>query len=162
VSGSRVLVAVRVKADPLRAFEVFTGEIAEWWRPNEMFRFTPRSPGIVSFEGGEGGRFAETLPNGKVFEVGEVKVWRPGERLVFGWRCAWFEDGMATEVEVIFEPVGEGETRVSVTHSGWDSVPVANASRHGFPNTVFLQREAEWWTNMLASVKSRAPQDLTS
>jgi uncharacterized protein YndB with AHSA1/START domain len=157
MTGSRVLVAVRVKADPARAFEVFAGEIAQWWRPNEMFRFTPRSPGVVSFEGGEGGRFVETLPSGQVFEVGRIKVWRPGEQLVFGWRCAWFEEGMDTEVQVLFEPVGEGETRVSVTHSGWDSVPIANVARHGFPNTVFLQREAEWWTSLLASFKGRAP-----
>jgi uncharacterized protein YndB with AHSA1/START domain len=152
--SSKVLVAVRVKASPARAFEAFTQEIAQWWRPEAMFRFTPRSPGVVSFEGGEGGRFIETLPNGKVFEVGTIKVWKPGERLVFGWRCAWFEPGMDTEVEVRFEAAGE-ETRVTVEHGGWDTVPVENAARHSFPNLVFLQREAEWWTSMLASFKGR-------
>lgn len=157
--SSKVLVAVRVEADPERAFEVFTREIGRWWRPNEMFRFTPRSPGAVSFEGGEGGRFVETLPNGQIFEVGRITVWRPGERLVFGWRCAWFDEGMDTEVEVAFEPVGEGATRVTVVHSGWDRVPIANAARHGFPNTLFLQREAEWWTTLLGYFKQRAPKD---
>jgi hypothetical protein len=152
--SSRVLVSVRVKADPLRAFDAFTGEIGEWWKPDVMFRFTPRSPGVVSFEGGEGGRFIETMPNGKVFEVGRIKVWKPGERLVFGWRCAWFEDGMDTEVEVRFEPVGD-ETRVTVEHGGWDTVPVENAARHNFPNVFFLKHEAEWWTSMLGSFKGR-------
>ena len=39
---SRVLVALRVKASPERAFEVFTREVASWWSPNTLFQFTPR------------------------------------------------------------------------------------------------------------------------
>ena len=42
-----------------------------------MFRFTLRSPGVLSFEppvDGQGGRLIETLANGKVFEVGDVRV----------------------------------------------------------------------------------------
>ncbi len=157
--SSKVLVAIRVKAAPLRAFEAFTAEIDQWWRPEAMFRFTPRSPGVVSFEaqadgGWEGGRFVETLPSGQVFEVGRIRVWRPGERLVFGWRCAWFEPGQDTEVEVRFEQIGD-ETRVTVEHGGWDTVPVENAARHNFPNMIFLKHEAEWWTSMLASFKGR-------
>ena len=146
--SSSVLVALRVRASPVRAFEAFTREIGLWWRPNALFALTPRSPGVLSFEGAEGGRLVETLPNGKVFEVGRVRVWAPGERLVFGWRCAWFDPGVDTEVEVRFEAVGE-ETRVSVEHRGWDAVPPANPARHGFPLPVFLQREAEWWRAML-------------
>jgi hypothetical protein len=42
---SRVVVALRVKATPERAFAAFVGEIDMWWRPNSLFRFTPRSPG---------------------------------------------------------------------------------------------------------------------
>jgi uncharacterized protein YndB with AHSA1/START domain len=149
--SSRVLISIRVKATPQRAFEAFTREIGAWWKPNALFNFTPRSPGVPSFEGGEGGRFIETLPNGQVFEVGTIRVWRPGERLVFGWRCAWFEEGQDTKVEVRFEAVGD-ETRVTVEHSGWDSVPRENAARHGFPTTVLLQREAEWWRGMLPNL----------
>lgn len=146
--SSSVLVALRVKVAPGRAFEAFTREIGLWWRPNPLFALTPRSPGVLSFEGGEGGRLIETLSNGQVFEVGRIRVWAPGERLAFSWRCAWFDPGVDTEVEVRFEAVGE-ETRVSVEHRGWDSVPPANPARHGFPLPVFLEREAEWWRAML-------------
>ena len=152
--SSAVMVALRVKATPQRAFEVFTRDIALWWRPNPLFRFTPRSPGTLAFEPQEGGRFTETLPSGKVFEIGRVRVWEPGSRLVFGWRCAWFEPDQDTEVEVRFESVGE-ETRVTVEHRGWDSVPVENAARHGFPAAVFLKREAEWWRVLLGSLSER-------
>jgi uncharacterized protein YndB with AHSA1/START domain len=150
---SRVIVAVRVAASPERAFEAFTGDIAAWWRPNMLFAFTPRDPGKLAFEPGEDGRLVEILPSGQVFEIGKVKVWSPPRRLVFGWRQASFAPDQATEVEVRFEAVG-AETRVTVEHSGWDSVPAAHAARHGFPETVFLTRHAQWWQSLLAGYKA--------
>jgi uncharacterized protein YndB with AHSA1/START domain len=155
---SRVLVALRVKAAPARAFEVFTAEIGQWWRPNALFHFTPRSPGVMSFEPGEGGRFLETLPGGKVYEAGRILVWAPGERLVFTWRVAGFAPDASTTVEVSFAPVGE-ETRVSVEHRGWGAIPQNHVARHGFPLQHFLQREAEWWQVLLASLCTAARPD---
>lgn len=155
---SRVIVALRVKADPARAFEVFTREIAAWWQPNAMFRFTPRSPGRLAFEppvDGRDGRFIETLPNGKIFEIGRVSVWEPGRRLAFGWRQATFASGQATEVEVRFEAVGE-ETRVTVEHRGWDTVPAEHVAKHGFPETLFLRRHGDWWRELLEALGRRA------
>jgi uncharacterized protein YndB with AHSA1/START domain len=153
--SSRVLVALRVRTSPARAFEAFTGEIGAWWRPNAMFRFTPRDPGILAFEPGEGGRLIETLASGKVFEIGRIRVWSPPSRLVFGWRQATFAPGQETEVEVQFEAVGD-ETRVTVEHTGWDSVPAVHVARHGFPDTIFLQRLAEWWQTLLSGYKEAA------
>jgi hypothetical protein len=54
---------------------------------------------------------------------------------------------------VSFEPVGL-ETRVTVAHTGWDTVPAAHVARHGFPNELFLTRHAEWWQALLASMRS--------
>jgi len=59
---------------------------------------------------------------------------------------------MATEVEVTFEAVGE-ETRVTVSHVGWDSVPQAHVAKHGFPETVFLARHGEWWRALLERMR---------
>ena len=150
---SRVEVALRVKASPERAFEVFTTEIGLWWRPNPLFQFTPRSPGVLAFEPGEGGRFTETLPGGKVFEIGRIRAWEPPFRLVFGWRQATFAPGQDTEVEVRFEAVGE-ETRVTVEHRGWDSVPQTHVARHGFAPMLFLRRHGEWWRALLGSLQA--------
>ena len=154
MTGSRVLVALRVKASPERAFEAFTSDIGAWWRPNGLFAFTPRDPGVIAFEPGEGGRLTETLASGKVFEIGRIRAWEPPARLVFGWRQATFAPDQDTQVEVRFEPVGE-ETRVTVEHTGWDSVPAPHVARHGFPNQVFLMRHAEWWQALLASYKTK-------
>ncbi|ATC24214.1 ATPase [Caulobacter vibrioides] len=150
--SSRIVVSLRIAASPEVVFDAFVDDIAVWWRPNGLFAFTPRSPGVMAFEDG---RLVERLPNGKVFEVGVVSVWERGARLVFGWRQAAFTPDMNTEVEVRFEAVGEG-TRVTVEHRGWDSVPAPHVARHGFPNAAFLARHGEWWRNLLAGLAARA------
>ncbi|HEY5071447.1 MAG TPA: SRPBCC family protein [Caulobacteraceae bacterium] len=152
--SSKVLVALRVPASPQRAFAAFTSEIGLWWRPNALFAFTPRSPGVLSFEAGVGGRLIETLPSGKVFEIGRVRVWSPPDELAFAWRQASFAPDQVTEVSVRFEAVGD-ETRVTVEHTGWDSVPAGHIARHGFPSAVLLQRHGEWWQALLAGFRAR-------
>jgi uncharacterized protein YndB with AHSA1/START domain len=152
-----MLVALRVPATPERAFEAFTDEIGAWWQPNGLFQFTPRSPGVIGFEPGPDGRLIETLKNGKVFEIGKIRAWEPPHRLVFGWRQAAFAPGQDTEVEVTFEAVGD-ETRVTVVHTGWDSVPAEHVARHGFPDTLFLTRHGQWWQALLAALKARVQE----
>lgn len=150
--SSKILVALRIAAPPETVFDAFTKDIALWWRPNSLFSFTPRSPGVMAFEDG---RLVERLASGKVFEVGQVRAWERGARLVFGWRQAAFTPEMDTEVEVRFEAVEEG-TRVTVEHRGWDSVPAPHVARHGFPDPLFLQRHGEWWRTLLAGLAGRA------
>lgn len=146
---SKVYVALRVKAAPERAFAAFVQEIGAWWRPSPLFQTTPR-PGRLSFEPGEGGRLIETRAGGKVFEIGRIRVWEPPRRLVFAWRQANFPRDLHTEVEVVFEAVGD-ETRVSVEHRGFDRVP-AGAARHGFSDQVLLMRLADFWRAQIAAV----------
>jgi hypothetical protein len=50
--AAAVIVSIRVGATPLRAFEAFTEEIGEWWRPNPLFALTPRGDGHLRFEAG--------------------------------------------------------------------------------------------------------------
>lgn len=156
---SRVVVSIRVPCSPGQAFAIFTQDIGDWWADNPLFRFTPRSPGILAFEPpdteGQNGRLIERLPNGKTFEIGPVRAWQPGERLVVGWRQATFGPDHATEVEVRFEPV-DGETRVTVEHRGWDSVPQDHVARHGFPLQLSNQKQGEQWRAGLQRLKTRA------
>jgi uncharacterized protein YndB with AHSA1/START domain len=152
--ASRVLVALRVAASPARAFEVFTQEIGAWWRPNPLFAFTPRSPGVLAFEGGEGGRLIETLKSGKVFEIGRITAWQPPDRLAFSWRQATFAPDQETHVEVRFEAAGD-QTRVTVEHRGWDTVPASHVARHGFPDALFLRRHGEWWQTLLRALNDQ-------
>jgi uncharacterized protein YndB with AHSA1/START domain len=156
---SKVYIAVRVPADPMRAFEAFTQEISLWWQPSHLFQITRRGDGELAFEPGAGGRLVTRFADGQTFEVGRISVWEPGKRIVFGWRQASFTPDQATEVEVCFEPVGE-ETRVSIEHRAWDTIPQRHAARHGFPEHVTLARAADWWRASLGALQERlaAPQ----
>lgn len=155
--SSRVVVALRVPGSPERVFRVFTEEVALWWRDDPLWRFTPKSPGTLAFEppeGGSAGRFVERLPNGKVFEIGEITRWEPGQRLAFGWRQASFAPDQTTEVEVSFIAVGE-ETRVTIEHRGWDAIPPANAARHGMESPLFERRWGAWLRTHLIALGER-------
>lgn len=151
MTGSRVLVALRVGAPPARTFDAFTREIGAWWKPSTLFRFTDRDDGRLAFEPDPPERLVEIGPDGERFEIGPVQVWDPPSRLVFGWRQATFEPGQATEVAVRFDPVDTG-TLVTVEHFGWDSVPQEHAARHGMPLGEFQRRDAEWWQALLRSL----------
>ncbi len=153
--ASRVLVSLRVKVGPERAFEAFTREIADWWKPNGLFELTQEDTGALAFEPRQGGRLTMALANGELFEVGRIKVWEPPLRLVLSWRTERFAPDQSTEVRVSFEPVGE-ETRVTVEHLGWDAIPRKHAARHGFPLDVFQLRLAEWWQELLRSFSARS------
>lgn len=157
---SRILVSVKVAANPERAFDIFTGDIGSWWIDNDEFRFTPRSPGRLAFEPpdehGNGGRLVEHLASGKVFEIGRLSVWEPARRIVLSWRQATFGPDHDTEVEVRFEPVGD-QTRVTVEHRGWERLPQDHVARHGFPLPLFLTRHGQYWRLLL----SRYSQKIT-
>jgi uncharacterized protein YndB with AHSA1/START domain len=150
---SKVFIALRVPADPLRTFEVFTQEIGSWWQPSGLFQVTSRGDGKLAFAPGVGGRLVTTFDDGEEFEIGRILIWEPGKRLVFEWRQASFKRGQSTEVEVLFEAVG-AETRISIEHRAWDTIPQTHAARHGFPEQVTLQHVAAWWRVSLQALEA--------
>ncbi len=150
--SSRVLSAIRVNAAPARAFAAFTQEIAHWWRPNGLFQFTRGKSGVLSFVPGANGRLIETYDDGTVFVIGEVRVWDPPSRLVVTWRQESFAPDQSTELHVRFERAGE-QTRITVEHFGWDTIPARHAARHGFPLGTFQLRFAEWWQVLLGNLR---------
>lgn len=149
--SSRVLVAVRVSVPPPRAFSAFVDEIGSWWQPNGLFRTGPAAPGTLVFDGGAGGELVEIAADGTRYRIGRVRHWQPPERLVFSWHQPDFPADLETEVEVRFEPVGDG-TRVTVEHRGFTKVPADSAARHGFPDAALQMRLAEWWRALLGNL----------
>jgi putative transposase len=59
-----------------------------------------------------------------------------------------------TEIEITFEAVGT-DTRVTVIHRGWDSIPPEHAARHHFPDAIFLRRHGEWWQVLLGRLRAQ-------
>lgn len=150
--ASRVLVASRVAATPERAFEAFTAEIGRWWRPNRLFEFSVGRVGTLAFVPGPDGRLVERYDDGTEFVIGDVLRWDPPHGLVVTWRQAGFRDDQHTELHVSFDDLGDGQTRVTVEHFGWDGIPDEHVARHGFPLAVFQQRFAEWWRALLSEL----------
>lgn len=153
--SSKVLVSLRVAATPERAFEVFTGDIALWWRHDGLFAFDSRRSGTLRFEPGPDDRLLEVYEDGDTFEIGRITAWEPGRRLGLTWRQVSFGPDRTTQVDVRFDPVG-AETRVTVEHSGWDAIPQTHAARHGFPLGPFQKRQAEHWQMLLGSFRGWA------
>jgi len=160
--ASRVLVALRVPVPAARAFEAFTEQISQWWQPNGLFQFTDDRSGTLAFEPGAGGRLVETYADGSSFVIGHIRVWDPPHRLVLSWRHASFAADQETELHVRFDEVDDDpagsatQTRVTVEHFGWDSIPPEHAARHGFPLATFQLRFAEWWQALLRSLSHAA------
>jgi uncharacterized protein YndB with AHSA1/START domain len=150
---SAVIVALSVEATPERAFDVFVGEIGVWWRPHPLFPVAPDGRATLSFDGRE--RLVAVSASGERFEIGRVSAWVRGERLAFSWRPPIFGPDLATQVEVRFEAVGS-QTRVTVEHRGWDSVPQTHAARHGFPLGAIQMRLAEHWREGLTRLGQQA------
>lgn len=70
-----------------------------------------------------GGRFVEVYDEvtGEGFEIGRVRVWEPGRRVVYSWRQADWQPGEEMEIEVTFEPAATG-TLVTINVRGWERV----------------------------------------
>ena len=144
-----------VPADPDTAFDLFTREVDAWWRSGPRFRHHAERPSAMRFEAREGGRFLEEYTDaaGGAFEIGRIKTWKPGDRLVFDWRARNFEAGLLTEVEVRFESA-TGGTRVTLEHRGWDRVPLAHASRHGYgASNAFVGMIGLWWGDLMTALR---------
>lgn len=157
ISDDNVTVETRLSVDPATAFEVFTAEVDRWWRHGSRFRSGHGDRSVMRFEPGVGGRLLEVLGDASddAFELGRVRVWEPGARLVFDFRARNFAPGQITEVEVRFEP-DEGGTRVTLEHRGWDRIPADHPARHGLTGRAFTSMMGLFWADLLVSARAHA------
>ena len=97
------------------AFRTWTAGLGAWWPPDHT---VSGQPADVVLQGGVGGRIYERAADGTEHEWGEVTVWQPPTRLAYLWYLGR-DRADATEVEIRFQPQ-EGNTRVDITHRGWE------------------------------------------
>jgi hypothetical protein len=114
-----IMRSVDVAVDPETAFRVFTDEIDEWYESGRWSWNVPERAVGIRFEGG---RLLELHDDGDAYEMGRVTVWEPGARLAFAYRNVHLPEELETEVEVRFEPAGDG-TRVTLEHHGLEALP---------------------------------------
>lgn len=159
-AGDRARASVQVAVPRDEAFRIFTEEIDRWWRRGLAYRVMKGDGGVLCLEGFVGGRLFESFegPGGpRVVPTGTVTAWEPPGRFAFEWRAVNFAPDEKTEVEVTFEPRGEG-TLVTVTHRGWDAIRGDHPVRHGKDVAGFLRMKALWWGALLGSLRERCTE----
>jgi uncharacterized protein YndB with AHSA1/START domain len=119
---------VIVRAAPAQAFEVFTAGMDRWWPKSHGIGSAPVHESII--EPFVGGRWYTKCEDGSEAVVGHIRVWQPGERLVFSWEISaeWKPDPrtrFASEVEVRFLPESGGGTRVELEHRNFERMGAA-------------------------------------
>ncbi len=125
MSSAPVVRCVTVDTPAERAFAIFTERIGDWW---PLATHTPSEvlAADLSFVDGS---LVETSPQGHTAVWGEVTEWDPPRRLALSWAPS---GGPATSVVIDFEDAG-GQTRVVLTHTGWEALGVrADESRTSY------------------------------
>jgi uncharacterized protein YndB with AHSA1/START domain len=114
------------------AFSTFTDDIGSWWPLADGFSVfgAGASVGLRDLE------VVETAPDGREASWGTVLDWDPPYRLRLTWHPGQPVE-RASEVEVTFVEVSDGQTLVTLEHSGWERLADPAAAReeynHGWP-----------------------------
>jgi uncharacterized protein YndB with AHSA1/START domain len=113
-----VVKSLELNAPREKAFRHFTDGIGGWW-PLHEHSLSKSEAQTVVIEAKRGGRIYEIEKSGREREWGRVLECRPPERLVFSWILE--SPDKATEIEVKFDDIGGGRSRVTLVHRGWEN-----------------------------------------
>lgn len=105
-----VMQAVDVEAPRDRVWQLLTdpAELPRWW------------PDAAELEPGVGGRIVLNFGPGNV--SGEITQWEPPTALGFTWEASNMP-GVRLHVSFTVDDLGDGRSRVSVVHSGFEAAP---------------------------------------
>jgi uncharacterized protein YndB with AHSA1/START domain len=125
---------IEVAVDPAVAFDVFTSEIGEWWRPSRHTLVDHTRAVGMRIDPGVDGRWVEVwdAETGSGYERGRILAWEPGRRLLIQFSDPRLPPEPLTEIEVRFESSGTG-TRVTLEHRGWERLPREVVDRYASP-----------------------------
>ncbi|HYZ01555.1 MAG TPA: SRPBCC domain-containing protein [Candidatus Binatia bacterium] len=110
-------VSFDVECSAEHAFWTWTSRASSWW-PKEHTMAGEAGLEVV-FEPWVGGRIFERTSSGRESEWGEIIAWDPPRRVAYLWHIA-ADRSDATDVEIVFVPVGAASTRVEIEHRGWE------------------------------------------
>ncbi len=109
-----------VPLEPAEAFDLFTARMETWW-PMLTHSITEDEASGVRFDQHVGGHIVELGPDGIEHRWADVIAWDPPERFVVAWHPS-LEPEAATILEVRFQAVAEGGTRVDLEHRAWEEL----------------------------------------
>ena len=106
-----------IDCHPDHAFAVWTEQLSSWWPKGHSASGDPDTQ--VSLEPRLGGRIFERTPDGTEIDWGEITSWNPPRQLSYLWHIRR-DRSDATDVELTFEDLGDGKTRLHIVHTGWE------------------------------------------
>lgn len=115
--------SVEVPLKPAAAFDAFTLKMPEWFESSPWSWNDPDRAVGLRFEPGPEGRMVEVWDEatGEGYDWGRIIEWEPGRRFVMTFRSLFLPPEPLTEIEVCFEPSGDG-TRVTLEHRGFEKL----------------------------------------
>ena len=144
MSITPIVQSVTVGLPPQRAFDIFATRMGGWWKPGMTIGAKPHVEIVV--EPHAGGRWFERDADGTETDWGKVIAWAPPYRLLLGWQLDAtfsYDPNLVTEVEISFEDLGNGSTRVTLEHRnlerfGPTARKVAESLGGGWPGLMQL------------------------
>lgn len=142
MSITPVKCSVEVKAPAARAFKLFADNMGAWWPRGKTPASNPHVDLVI--EPRKDGRWFERDAHGNETPWGRVLSWEPPRRLLLGWQLDHqfrFNASLLMEVEILFEELTGGGTRVSLEHRnleqlGADAETFAGKVRSGWPTRM--------------------------
>lgn len=149
MSIAPVKCSVDVKASAARAFELFAANMGAWWPRGKTPAASPHADLVI--EPRNDGRWFERDAEGHETLWGKVLDWEPPRRLLLGWQLDHnfrFDANLLMEVEIRFEELAAGGTRVSLEHR--------NLERLGAEAGTFAGKVRSGWPERLGNFKQYA------
>lgn len=144
----KLIKSVVLECAPTRAFTLFTEHASEWWPTSRRHTQDPSSSILLLASG----RFYERAGDGKEVELGKVRQWEPGRRVLLDFYPGTDADH-PTEVEISFTAEGKG-TRITIDHR-----PTASSE------ALWEQRVARYdasWTLCLVGLEKAAREGVAN
>ncbi len=116
-----IIKTLDVSCDAAQAFDIFVNRIAAWW-PLDGHAVSAAAGKVavaVTIEPKVGGAVFETMYDGTRTDWGEILEFEPGRKLAMTWHPGNNADN-PTRVDVVFDDLLDGGSRVTLTHSGWE------------------------------------------
>ena len=143
---------VVVDVDQQRAFELFTADMTSWWPSAHHIGSAPIQQVIV--EPRTGGRWYTRHQDGSETSTGFVTAWDPPGRLVITWQIGadWkYHADLVSTIEVHFEPLDDGRTRVRLEHRDLDAFGADAAAMR-----ATFERPSAWTATLAAYAEAAA------
>ena len=116
--------SISVAVPQQRAFEIFTAQLGTWWP--KAYKIGQADMADFIIEPKVGGRWYELGVDGSQCNTGSVLSYEPPERVTLAWHLngQWQYDpdpAHASQVEIRFIAEGPTQTRVELSHRGFEA-----------------------------------------